>query len=303
MIHAHYWTSGLAALAASHDLNLPVVETFHTIACIAQRHGEVIRAERPRLERAIDRTAAAVIAASESEHAELIRTGVSRHRLAIVPGGVDVQQFNPRGTAMRRGEIHRLLAVGSLAQHKGIETAISALARIPGAELVVAGGPPREDLDGDRAVHRLHILAKETGVDERVAFLGRVAHDDVPRWLRSADLTVSLPWDAPSALVPLVPLVPLESMACGVPVVVTAVGGHLDSVIDGLTGIHVPVRRPAEVARRIRALLADPTFRAALGIAGVDRAQSRYSWDRIARETLNIYQAVRREPESARLAR
>jgi D-inositol-3-phosphate glycosyltransferase len=109
VIHAHYWTSGLAALAASHDLNLPVVETFHTIACIAQRHGEVIRAERPRLERAIGRTAAAVIATSESEHAELIRTGVSRHRLAVVPGGVDVQQFNPRGPAMRRGEMYRLL--------------------------------------------------------------------------------------------------------------------------------------------------------------------------------------------------
>lgn len=289
VIHAHYWTSGLAALVAARDLDLPVVETFHRIAHAARWRGEAGRVERVRLERAIGRTAAAVIATSESEHAALIRVGVLRHRLAVVPGGVDVDQFTPCGPVLPRGGMtHRLLALGSPAWHTGIDTAIGALARIPGAELIVAGGPPLEDLDGDPAVHRLLVLAQETGVDERVTFLGRVAHGDVPRLLRSVDLTVSLPWDESSELVA------LESMACGVPVVTTAVGGHLDSVIDGITGIHVLARRPAEAARRIRALLDDPTLRESLGIAGVDRARSRYSWDRVARETLGVYEAVRR---------
>jgi glycosyltransferase involved in cell wall biosynthesis len=96
----------------SQDLDLPVVETFHTIARTAQRHGEAIGVERTRLETAVGRTAAAVIAVSESEQAELVRIGVPRHRLAVVPGGVDIKQFTPRGPAMPHGKAYRLLAMG-----------------------------------------------------------------------------------------------------------------------------------------------------------------------------------------------
>jgi glycosyltransferase involved in cell wall biosynthesis len=90
-------------------------------------------------------------------------------------------------------------------------------------------------------------------------------------------------------------MVPLEAMACGVPVIATAVGGHLDTVVDRVTGVHVRPRRPAEAARRIRELLADPVRREAFGIAAADRARSRFSWERIARETARIYERVQRQ--------
>jgi glycosyltransferase involved in cell wall biosynthesis len=97
-------------------------------------------------------------------------------------------------------------------------------------------------------------------------------------------------------------MVPLEAMACGVPVVVSAVGGLVDTVIHGTTGVHVPPRRPDVLASALRELLADPTAGESYGIAGSDRARSRYAWQRIGRETLGIYQRVRAERTGRRLA-
>jgi len=83
--------------------------------------------------------------------------------------------------------------------------------------------------------------------------------------------------------------VPLEAMACGVPVVASAVGGLVDSVVDGVTGAHVPPRRPKLLAAAVAGLLADPGRRAALGAAGARRARRRYGWDRIAGSTMEVY--------------
>ena len=81
-------------------------------------------------------------------------------------------------------------------------------------------------------------------------------------------------------------------MACGVPVVAAAVGGLTDTVVDGVTGVHVPPRRPDALARAVSALLADPVRGQCCGMAGVDRAQARYSWDRVAADTLRAYRKV-----------
>jgi Glycosyl transferases group 1 len=75
-------------------------------------------------------------------------------------------------------------------------------------------------------------------------------------------------------------------------VVASAVGGLVDSVVDGVTGVHVPPRRPDRLAAALAALLADPARRAALGRAGARRARRRYSWDRVAAGTLDAYGAV-----------
>jgi glycosyltransferase involved in cell wall biosynthesis len=174
---------------------------------------------------------------------------------------------------------------------RNVATVIAALSRIPDAELVVAGGPSRDDLDDDPAVRRLRGIAAKAGVAERVTFLGQVDHADVPALLRSADLTVSVPEHEEFGRVP------VESMACGTPVVVSAVGGHLDSVIHDVTGIYAMPGRPVELARRIRGLLADQTRLTAMSIGGVDRARSRYAWTRIANETVKVYESVCGGPE------
>jgi glycosyltransferase involved in cell wall biosynthesis len=87
-------------------------------------------------------------------------------------------------------------------------------------------------------------------------------------------------------------MVPLEAMACGVPVVASAVGGHLDTVVDGRTGVLVPARDAGALAQRLRELLADPARLTAIGSAAAARAHARYGWDRIADDTERLYRQV-----------
>lgn len=292
VIHAHHWLSGLAVLAAADGLGIPVVQSFHGLASLEARTGKRQSPARLRMERAIGRGVDALIATTESESTELARLGVARPHISAVPSGVDNEKFKPQGRALLpHGERPRIVMLSRRTAGNGVRTVIQALARIPDAELVVAGGPEPEEVDGDPAVHELRIAAEEAGVAERVTFLGRIGSADVPGLLRSADLTVSLPSYESFGRVP------VESMACGTPVVVTAVGGHLDTVIDDVTGVYVRPGRPAELAQRVRGLLAETTRLAALGIGGADRVRARYSWERIAHETLKVYESLRPEPE------
>ena len=121
---------------------------------------------------------------------------------------------------------------------------------------------------------------------DRVRLLGAVARPDVPALLRSAEAVVCVPWYEPFGIVP------LEAMACGRPVVASAVGGIQDTVVDQVTGLLVPPRRPDAVAAALRTLLATPTRALAFGIAGRDRVLARYGWDRIADCTLAVYEEV-----------
>jgi glycosyltransferase involved in cell wall biosynthesis len=182
-----------------------------------------------------------------------------------------------------RSDRPRVLAIGRLVPRKGFDTVIRALAAVPDAELVIAGGPAADRLGDDAEANRLLRLAERFGVADRVKLVGAVPRPDVPALLRSADLVVCTPWYEPFGIVP------LEAMACGVPVIASAVGGFLDTVVDGATGMLVPPRRPDRLAAAMRRLLAEPFWREAYGTAGVDRALSRYSWDRIAAGTVAVY--------------
>jgi D-inositol-3-phosphate glycosyltransferase len=148
----------------------------------------------------------------------------------------------------------------------------------------VAGGPARADLDRDPEATRLRRLAAARGVGDRVLFTGRVRHEHLPTLIRSADAVVSVPWYEPFGIAT------VEAMACGVPVVVSAVGGHLDTVADGVTGLHVPPRvPPSALAGRLRRLLADPRLGPALGAAAAARVRRHYTWCRVAAETEAVY--------------
>ena len=298
VVHAHFWMSGLAALAAVRRIGdraadgvpePPVVQTFHALGVTKRRfqgRQDTSPPARIRMERALAKNAAAVIATSTEEAQELIRLGTARHRITVLPCGVDVEQFQPDGPVAERGPRHRVLSVGRLVPRKGFDTVIRALAAVPDAELLIAGGPAAAELAEDREAVRLRRLADRLGIADRVRLLGAVPRPDLPALLRSADLVVCAPWYEPFGIVP------LEAMACGVPVVATAVGGFLDTVVDGATGTLVPPQRPDRLASAIRKLLAEPFWREAYGTAGADRARSRYSWDRIAAGTLGVYENV-----------
>jgi glycosyltransferase involved in cell wall biosynthesis len=297
VVHAVSWTSGLAALAAARDQQLPVVQAFHSLRVAERRHhiggnGSAGRggsgpdddaSTRGRLERAIARSANAVVAISSDEASDLATLGVPRSAISIVPFGVDTARFSPEGPVAPRGERPRLVAVATHLERDGLETAVRALADIPDTELLIVGGPPRPELRSDPACAGLARLAGGLGVSDRVMFTGRVSQESMPALLRSADLLVDVAWYEPFGMAV------LEAMACGTPVVASAIGGHRDTVVDGTTGVLVPPGQPTLLARRIRHLLASPMLLEGYGIAAADRASARYSWDRVARETLSVY--------------
>lgn len=286
VVHALRWTSGLAALAAARDLRIPVVQSFDSLGVAERRHRLTpgsVGTERIRLEPAIGRTVNAVVAGSSDEESDLTRLGVPRRSIKVVPCGVDTDEFTPEGPVANRNGRPRLVTVTDLAEHDALATLLHALSKVPGAELIVAGGPPRAKLASHMAYRRLAKVAESLDVSGRVLFAGQVGHGALPPLLRSADLVVSVSEYDPSGMVS------VQAMACGTPVIASAVGGQVDAVVDGTTGILVPLGRPALLAHRIRQLLAHPMLLEAFSVAAADRARSRYSWDRIAHETLAVY--------------
>lgn len=287
VVHAHFWMSGLASMRATRTVGLPVVQTFHALGVVKRRHQrdqDTSPPERIERERELGRQVAKVAATCSDEVFELVTMGIPRSSIGVVPCGVDLHRFVPLGVAARRGAKHRVVSVGRLVPRKGFDLLISALTGVPDTELVIAGGPERDQLVDDQEAIRLRGIAAALGVSDRVRMVGRVSRTDMPALLRSADVVAATPWYEPFGLVP------LEAMASGVPVIATAVGGLTDTVVDGVTGIHVPPRRVDALRRALQSLLGSPALRQTLGAAGRQRAVQRYSWERVVAETVRLYQ-------------
>jgi glycosyltransferase involved in cell wall biosynthesis len=287
VVHSHFWMSGLVAVVAARQHGIPVLHTYHALGTVKRRHqgaDDTSPPQRVGIERMIGRTAAGIIATCGDEVRELVEMGVPRERVSVVPCGVDCTQFRPEGDVARKRSRFRVVSVGRLVPRKGFADLIAALPAVPDTELVIAGGPVHDRLADDPEARRLLALAERARVADRVRLAGQVPRDRMPALLRSADVVACVPWYEPFGIVP------LEAMACGVPVVATRVGGLTDTVVENVTGLLVPPRKPAPLAGALRTLLSDPVRRSFLGGSGRDRAESRYPWQRIAEECAREYQ-------------
>ncbi len=286
IVHAHYWTSGLAALVAARERPVPIVQTFGSLGVAEQRHGVPGSREsgRVRMETCIARTVDGVLAHTSDEVSDLARLGIGGTRVRILPCGVDTAKMDPDGPAAKRHAKLRLLHVGSPGEYQGLDQLVRIMPNLPDAELVLAPGPGQEQLDSDIAYKRLGKLAAALGVADRVSFVGHVAGKSLPALFRSADIFVSAARYEPYGTAA------ISAMACGRPVVANAVGAYADAVVDGTTGLLLAPGRCDLLARRLRELLATPIKLTGFGIAGADRARSRYTWERIADETAAAYE-------------
>lgn len=306
IVHAHHWTSGLAALVAARERPVPIVQTFGSLGVAELRHGVPGSHEsaRIRMESCIARTVDGVLVHTSGGVSDLAGLGIGGTRVRILPCGVDTTRMNPDGPAAKRHARLRLLHVGSLGEHQGLDQLVRIMPNLPDAELVLAVGPGQEERDSDVAYKGLGKLAAALGVADRVSFIGHVASKSLPALLRSADIFVSAAKYEPYGTAA------ISAMACGRPVVANAVGAYADAVVDGTTGLLLSPGRSDVLGRRLRELLATPIKLTGFGIAGADRARSRYSWERIAGETAAAYewflacpagrQAREREPDTGR---
>jgi D-inositol-3-phosphate glycosyltransferase len=202
----------------------------------------------------------------------------------VIPAGVDVAAFTPHGPRAPSGSGRpRILAVGQPGPSAGLEDTVAVLRLVPTAELVIIGGAPGEQPGTDLHARRLLAVADRAGVTDRVRLVGAVPPERMAEWYRSAAMLVATP------RCPSFGLAAVEAMACGVPVVGYALGGLADSVVDGITGRLVRVGEVAGLATAVRQLLASGVDRLAYSEAAVDRARSRYAWNRIVAELELLY--------------
>jgi D-inositol-3-phosphate glycosyltransferase len=303
-IHANYWLSGVAGHAAKHELQLPLVSTFHTLARVKAEAtgGEPAGRSRARAEARVIACSDAILANGVEEADELQRHyDAPRHRIEVVPPGVDHAFFSPGDrdgarTALgwaapgrisaiggRRAAQHPvLLFVGRIQPLKGLDVAVAALAELdhPDAELVIIGGPSGADGAGEAA--RVRELVGLLGLTRRVRFVEPQPHHLLSTWYRAADV-VLVPSRSESF-----GLVALEAAACGRPVVAAAVGGLRTIVAHGRTGFLVEDRQPRAYADRVAELLADPGLGARLGREAAERA-SHYTWSTAAARLRRLY--------------
>lgn len=293
VVSAASWTHGVAAQLAADHHGIPTVQALPRLGHAAhRRQGRRIgSAAQPRFERLLARSAQRVAVSCTEDLAELVSLGCARRRLSVLPQAVDVEHFTSVGPVAPRGGGQRIVTVArELLPHKGLEDLVRTLPRLPAAELVVVGGPERHRLDWDAGACRLRSLALDLkNVSGRLHLVGHVAREDLPSMLRSADVFAAPSWYEPFGL----PVV--EAMACGVPVVASAAGGMLDTVVHEVTGLLVPARDPAKLVKALDDVLRAGALRNGMGLAGRVRARSRYCWDRVAAEAHTTYEMAVRE--------
>jgi D-inositol-3-phosphate glycosyltransferase len=312
LVHSHYWLSGQVGWLAKDRWSVPLVHTAHTLAKV--KNAALAAGDRPEPrarvigEEQVVVEADRLIANTEEEARQLLsHYGADPRRTLVVPPGVDLDRFSPgdRAAARRalgiRPDAVVLMFVGRLQPLKAPDLLLAAAARMRAddpslrerLEVHVIGAPSGSGLDAPR---QLEELAATLGIADLVRFVPPQPPHRLPLHFRAADVAVVPSHNESFGLVA------LEAQACGTPVVAAAVGGLMTAVQDGVSGVLVEGRDPADYAAAIRRVLAGRPFLA----AGARRHASRFSWDRTADSLIAAYTAAAGElavaREAARLA-
>ena len=288
VVHANYWLSGVAGHSIKHELDIPLVTTFHTLARVKAEGGDPEPERRERAEAQIIGCADAICVSCDEEEDQFRRLyGNPPGLVEIVAPGVEHAFFTPgdkRGArfALGMGEGPVLLFVGRIQPLKGVDVAVRALAALNrrDASLYVVGGA--SGLEGDTEVIRVNALISELGLTQQVHFVEPQAHHMLSTYYRAAD-AVWVPSRSESF-----GLVALEAAACGTPVIANAVGGLLSLVDHGLTGYLVADRDPNMFAQYTAELLNNPALASAMSIAAAERGR-RYTWSFAAARLRRVY--------------
>ncbi len=298
LLHAHYWLSGIAVLPVALEFGMPFVQSFHTLAAMKNSlaaPGALPEPERRiRAEAYLANEAAAIVAGSAAEATFLIDSvRAPADRVWVIPPGVDVDLFRPnRSSADARVraefgiEAGRpiLVVAGRVQALKDQELAIRTLASLHAREgsapvLIVVGEATPGDEDYAQG---LRTLASELGVERDVRFAGAVGREALARIFAVATLTLVTSHSETFGLVA------LESAASGTPVVAFQGSGMLESVSNGVSGVHVPSRDPEVWAETVELLLADSAALAILSTTARDHALG-YTWAASAAALLGVY--------------
>jgi alpha-maltose-1-phosphate synthase len=309
LVHAHTWYTHLAALLVRHAYGIPMAITVHSLEPLRPWKREQLGGgydlsswvEREALE-----AADAVIAVSHGTRDDVLRLfAVEPDRVHVIHNGIDADFFAPDPThdALDRYGIDPsqpyVLFVGRITRQKGIVHLVRAIRHLdPGFGVVLCAGQPDTPQ-----------IAKEMNEGVEAARSHRSNVTWIPKMLSRTDVrqlySHAAVFVCPSVYEPF-GIINLEAMACGRPVVASAVGGIPEVVLDGVTGSLVPVALQADdpmspvdadaferdLAAAVNRLMADEDGRERMGRAGRDRAVAEFSWETIADRTVELYHSL-----------
>ncbi len=305
VVHSHYWLSGQVGWLARDRWSVPLIHTAHTLAKVKNEALAAGDRPEPRArvigEQQVVAEADRLIANTDEEARQLVRLyGADPARTLVVPPGVDLDRFAPGSRAAARAatsiaaDAVVLLFVGRIQPLKAPDVLLATAARMLAddpalrsrLQVHVVGAPSGSGFDAPR---QLEQLAAALGIADLVHFHPPQPPERLAHFYRAADVTVVPSHNESFGLVA------LESQACGTPVVAAAVGGLPTAVRDGVSGVLVSGRDPADYADAVRAVLA----RRELLAAGARRHAGQFSWDRTADALVEAYGAAARDMATA----
>jgi len=309
VVHCHTWYSHLGGISVKQAYGIPLVLTTHSLEPLRPWKREQLGGGYDAsawVEKTAIEMADAVIAVSEGTRQDVLNLfDVDPDRVHIIHNGIDLDLYKPTHTttAVERYGIDPtrpfVLFVGRITRQKGIVHLARAIPEIdPDVQVVLCAGAPDTPE-----------IAAEM---EQAVAAARAARPGVI-WIQemvSRDLVIELYSQAavfccPSVYEPF-GIINLEAMACSTPVVATATGGILEVVVDGETGVLVPIEHgngmahepvdshqfSHDLAAALNRLLGDPALRERMGAAGRQRVEERFSWSAIAAETVRLYERL-----------
>ncbi len=276
---ANYWLSGSAAHQLKHNLNMPLITSFHTLARVKAASGDKSFGyeERIKVESEVIGCSDVILSNSSFETDQLVsHYGADSSRIEIVPPGVDHSIFNPACKSEARrllnlSEQKTLLFVGRIQPLKGVDLAISTLAELEDkdARLILIGSS--SGMEGPSEQRRITKMVKELGLTNRVLFVEPQPHEKLVNWYRAADVLL-MPSRSESF-----GLVALEAAACGLPVVASEVGGLQTIVENGLSGYLINDRDPWSYAAHVSKIIDDSGKAEEMSEEAVERSKS-FTW-------------------------
>ena len=306
LVHCHTWYSHLAGLLVQRAYSLPLIVTVHSLEPLRPWKREQLGGGYD-LSSWVERTALeaadAVIGVSQGTRDDVLRNfDVAEERVHVIHNGIDAEFFAPdpdSDVLVRHGvdpSVPYLLFVGRVTRQKGIVHLVRAIRQLaPGIGVVLAAGQP--DTPALAAEVEAGVAEAQRDRSNVVWIPQMLTREEIRQLYSHAAVFV-----CPSVYEPF-GIINLEAMACARPVVASAVGGIPEVVVDGETGMLVPVdlradepmtpvdpdRFARDLAGAVNHLMVDPTRREAMGAAGRSRAVETFSWSSIADQTLALY--------------
>lgn len=326
LAHGNFWMSGWVAAKMRRRIGIPAVQIFHAMGKTKQRHqgaADTSPHGRIAVEMDIVQQVDRLIAQCPSEYHELVDDyHADPHKVVIIPSAVNTERFRPVSKAEARAKLgigmdeFVVVYVGRMMPRKDVRNVVRALAVLAeklgvrdtglvenelGGMFQTPGGKPTAPkirlllVGGETAdanpvstpeIGELQKLAHELGVSHLITFIGKRQPDELRNYYSVGDVSVTTPWYEPFGLTP------LEGMACGLPVVGSAVGGITFTIADGQTGFLVPPKNPEALADKLLHLYHEPELRQKMGAAARTRVEREFTWSTVARRTAALYDSL-----------